>query len=56
MAALGPHAVFILASYGAAVLIIAGLIGWIVLDRRTQQRALDALEQRGITRRSGRPA
>ncbi len=56
MAALGPHAAFILASYGAAALIIAAVIGWIVLDRRAQQRALEELERRGVTRRSGRPA
>jgi heme exporter protein D len=56
MTSLGPHAAFIVASYGAAVLIIAALIGWIVLDRRAQQRALDELERRGVTRRSGRPA
>jgi heme exporter protein D len=56
MTSLGPHAVFIVAAYGAAALILAVLIGWIVLDRRAQQRALDELERRGITRRSGRPA
>ena len=56
MAGLGPHAAFIVAAYGAAVLILAALIAWIVLDHRAQQRALGELEKRGVTRRSGRPA
>ena len=56
MASLGPHATFIVAAYGAAALILAALIGWIVLDHRAQQRALGELEKRGVTRRSGRPA
>jgi heme exporter protein D len=55
---LGPHAGFIVAAYGAAVLILAALVAWIVLDHRAQKRALGELEMRGVTRRSdrGRPA
>jgi heme exporter protein D len=53
---LGPHAAFIVAAYGAAALILAALVAWIVLDFRAQQRALGELETRGVTRRSGRPA
>lgn len=54
---LGPHAGFILASYGAAVIILAGLALAILRDHRAQKRALDALEQRGAgRRRSGREA
>lgn len=54
MMALGPHAGFILASYGAVVVVLGGLIAGILLDHRAQSRALDALEKRGAGRRSGR--
>ncbi|RDJ20602.1 heme exporter protein CcmD [Bosea caraganae] len=53
MSSLGPHAGFILAAYGAVAVILGGLIAAILLDHRAQKRALDALEQRGIGRRSG---
>lgn len=53
MSALGPHAGFILGSYGAVAVILGGLVLTILLDHRTQKRALEALEQRGIGRRSG---
>jgi heme exporter protein D len=52
---LGPHAAFIVGAYAAAVLIVAGLIAWVVLDHRRQARALADLQARGVTRRSGRP-
>ena len=51
---LGPHADFIVAAYGIAVLVVAALIGWVVLDHRAQRRSLERLEARGITRRSER--
>ena len=53
---LGPHATFIALAYGAAAIILAALIAWIVLDHRAQQRALGELETRGVTRRSDRAA
>ena len=53
---IGPHAGFILASYGAAALILAGLTLAILRDHAAQKRALDALERRGAGRRSGRAA
>ncbi|MCX5513891.1 heme exporter protein CcmD [Kaistia algarum] len=49
---LGAHAGFILAAYGATVLIVAALALWIVLDGRAQRRRLAELEARGIRRRS----
>jgi heme exporter protein D len=49
---LGPHAGFIVAAYGAALLVIAGLIVWVALDYAAQRRFLGELEERGVTRRS----
>jgi heme exporter protein D len=54
LASLGPHAVFIVASYAAAALLVLGLLVWVIADHRAQRRALAALEARGVTRRSGR--
>ncbi|WP_454642026.1 heme exporter protein CcmD [Bradyrhizobium liaoningense] len=53
---LGPYASFIVMSYAAAAAVVAILIGWIVLDYRSQTQRLRELEERGITRRSGRSA
>ncbi|MGT2439838.1 heme exporter protein CcmD [Bradyrhizobium betae] len=53
---LGPYASFIVTSYAAAALVVAVLIGWIVLDYRSQTRRLRELDRSGITRRSGRSA
>ena len=49
---LGPHAVFIVAAYAAAVAVVGGLIAWVVLDFRAQRRMLGDLEAHGVTRRS----
>jgi heme exporter protein D len=51
---LGPHAGFIVTAYAAAITIVAGLVGWIVFDRRHLSRMLDAFEAQGISRRSQR--
>lgn len=53
---LGPHAAFIVASYGAAAVLVAALVLWVWLDFRAQNRALAALEAQGVRRRSGRSA
>jgi heme exporter protein D len=50
--ALGSHAVFIVIAYGAAIGIVAGLVIWVMLDRRRLDRALAELEAQGVTRRS----
>jgi heme exporter protein D len=50
----GPYAIFIVGAYGAAAAIVAGLIAWIVLDRRHLIRLINELEAKGITRRSER--
>jgi heme exporter protein D len=51
---LGPHGAFIVTAYAAAIAIVAGLILWVVLDRRHLSRTLDELDAQGITRRPGR--
>ena len=49
---LGPHAAFIVTAYAAAIVIVAGLIVWVIADRRHLARALDELDAQGIARRS----
>jgi heme exporter protein D len=44
---LGPHAAFIVTAYAAALAIVAGLILWVVLDRRRLARAVAELEAQG---------
>ena len=51
---LGPHAAFIVGAYTVAILIVAAMIAWIMLDHRRQMRTLSELEARGVTRRSDR--
>ncbi|RCW84356.1 heme exporter protein CcmD [Phyllobacterium bourgognense] len=46
------HTGFVLASYGAAIIVLAALIGWIFIDQRSQRQALQELESRGVRRRS----
>jgi heme exporter protein D len=51
---LGPHAAFIWACYAVTAVVLALLVAWLVLDGRRQQRLIEALEARGVRRRSGR--
>jgi len=53
---LGPYTSFIATSYLAAALVVVLLIGWIATDYRSQKARLRALEESGISRRSGRTA
>ena len=53
---LGPYASFIVTSYLAAAIVVSVLIVWVTLDYRSQKQRLRELEQRGVTRRSGRSA
>ncbi len=50
---LGPNAPFIWTAYGMVAFVIAGLIAWLVLDGREQQRRLADFEARGVKRRAG---
>jgi heme exporter protein D len=51
---LGPHAAFIWACYAVTAVVLALLVAWLVLDGRRQQRLIEALEARGVRRRSSR--
>jgi heme exporter protein D len=51
---LGPYAAFIVSAYAAAIVIVAGLIAWIMLDRRHLIRVIGEIEAQGIARRSER--
>jgi heme exporter protein D len=51
---LGPHAAFIVGAYAVALLIVAALVGWVLIDYRQQRQILSELEAKGITRRSER--
>lgn len=54
IAALGPHASFIVIAYVATAVVILGLMIWIARDYAVQRRILGDLESRGIKRRSQR--
>ena len=41
---LGPHAAFVWASYAVVAAVLSGLIAWLVVDGRRQQRLIDELE------------
>jgi heme exporter protein D len=53
---LGPYAAFILTSYLTVALVVAILIGWIMIDYRSQTQRLRELDASGVVRRSGRSA
>ncbi len=46
------HLGFILAAYLVTAAVVAGMIGWTVLDGRALRRRLADLEARGVRRRS----
>jgi heme exporter protein D len=49
---LGPHASFIWSAYAVVAVVIGGLIAWLVVDGREQERRLQELAARGVRRRS----
>lgn len=49
------HFGFILASYLSSALILGALALWLILDHKKQKAALQALEARGVRRRSNAP-
>ncbi len=50
------HLPFIVGSYAAAFVVVALLVAWVMIDFRTQRRALADLEMRGFARRSAAAA
>lgn len=47
---LGPHAGFIILSYGLCTLTVLALIAWVRIDKAVQEKALNDLAEQGITR------
>jgi heme exporter protein CcmD len=50
------HFGFIASAYLAAIVAVAGLTAWVMLDYRMLRRRLLALDTQGIVRRSAKPA
>jgi heme exporter protein D len=53
---MSPHALYVAAAYAITALVLAGLIGWILLDQRARRKELAELEAAGIRRRSDKAA
>jgi heme exporter protein D len=53
---LGPYASFIVTAYALVAAVLVILIGWIILDYRSQTQRLRELDESGVVRRSGRSA
>ncbi|BCM22464.1 heme exporter protein CcmD [Mesorhizobium sp. J8] len=49
---MSAHVLFVTAAYAITAVVLAGLIGWILLDQRARKRELAALEAAGVRRRS----
>ena len=49
---MSAHALYVTAAYGITAIVLAGMIGWILLDQRARRRELAALEAAGVRRRS----
>jgi len=49
---MSAHALYVMAAYGASVVVLATLIGWILFDNRARKRELAELEFEGVRRRS----
>jgi heme exporter protein D len=48
------HALYVTAAYAITAIVLAGLVGWILLDQRARRRELAELEAAGIRRRSAK--
>jgi heme exporter protein D len=46
------HTLYVAAAYAVTALGLAGLIAWILLDRRQRRREIAELEAAGVERRS----
>lgn len=48
------HALYVTAAYAMTAIVLAGLIGWLLIDRNGRRRELAELEASGVRRRSDR--
>lgn len=46
---------FVWASYAVSAAVFVGLIAWLLIEGRRQAAQLEALERRGVRRRSAEP-
>jgi heme exporter protein D len=46
------HMGFIVTAYAVTIVVVGALIAWVMIDYRTQLRALAELDKRGVSRRS----
>lgn len=53
---MSAHALYVTAAYAITATVLAGLIGWVLLDQRARKRELAELEAAGIRRRSDKAA
>ncbi len=53
---MSTHALYVTAAYATTAVVLAGLIGWILVDQRARRRELAELEAAGIRRRSDKSA
>jgi heme exporter protein D len=51
---MSAHDLYVAAAYAITVVVLAGLVGWILLDQRARRRELAELEAAGVRRRSDR--
>ncbi len=51
---MSAHALFVTAAYAITAIVLAGLVGWVLLDQRARRRDLAELEAAGVRRRSER--
>ena len=49
---MSAHALYVAAAYAITAIMLAGLIGWILIDQRLRKRELAELEAAGVRRRS----
>lgn len=49
---MSAHALYVSAAYAITAIVLAGLVGWILLDQRARRRELAALDAAGVRRRS----
>lgn len=46
------HGLYVLAAYAVTGIVLAGLIGWLIVDYRSRRRDVAELEAAGLRRRS----